>query len=409
MAQPRKTWSDTKGLALNRPIKDRAETGLRAAADWAVCNQVQHRWPRWNANAGRFPYHVYLPTDDFFWSNSWNTSRTVQGLLAAWRRTGESAYLDTANRGLEYVKSLQVFTPEYPRACGAFIEETPQGDHVGIRDGVECAQAFMAHFFATGNRVSLLRAGAYLDWFHKTAQRPNGKLKHLGIIYITPTWRPMDTSFLSDFFSAVAAIPLTQYAKVTREKKYVTHMAVPIVDNLIETFLESDGRLVLKSKDPINRHAPVAGDPTVYNDDGAGIAILAVWKATGKRRYLDAAVAMGDWWLAQDMTALPPLFALLPCLTIFLADLARATCDARYTQFIETFADRLFKLQVTRDARPVVDGAFQGEDMADDYRPGSSPDQYVCLRATSYGLIALAKLAARRDSDWTAAYSAFGY
>ena len=129
-------------------------------------------WPKWDANAGRFPYHVHLGTNEHFLSTSWNAARTVQGLLSAYQALGTPAYLEAAERGLAYVNTLQVFTPEFPHARGAFIEETPLGDHVAARDGMECAQALLAHHVRTGNRVSLQRAEAFLDWLVKEYHSP---------------------------------------------------------------------------------------------------------------------------------------------------------------------------------------------------------------------------------------------
>ena len=125
------------------------------------------------------------------------------------------------------------------------------------------------------------------------------------------------------------------------------------------------------------------------------------------RKYLDAAVANGDWWISRG-DKLPDTFTVPSVLVVILADLARATGEKRFTDFIEALADRFFALQIQRDERPLVKGAFRGEDMAEDYRKGSSSADFISLRSTAYGLLALGKLAAGNARQWNPAYSGFG-
>ena len=401
-----RAWSDKTGLDVSSQTRQRAVRGLKAVADWAVRNQVRHCWPKWNANTGRFPYHVYLPTNDTFLSTSWNTARTCQGLFSAWQVLGNKEYLDAAELGLEYVKSLQVFTPENPEAHGAFIEETPLGDHVAQRDGVECAQAFLAQYMATGNKTALLRTRAFLDWQmkeFKSDKWPGGLL-----MLADPLNRAGGDDAMIFIFAA-GAIPLCQYVALTGERKeYVTKCAAPMIDYVLEEIQKSDGSYRW-AKPHRDHHAPLPNDPTVYNDDGIGIATLCAWKATKQKKYLDSVVAYADWWRDRDPEKLPHTFAMLTCMSIFMCDMARATGDQRYLDFIGKVEDRLFGLQILRDERYLVSGGFRGEDMAHVYRPGSNAFDWISLRSCSYGLMAMAKLAAANAKQWGPSYSAFGW
>src|SRR5262245_59404432 len=103
------SWETDAGLVLPQTIRDQARSGLLQVAAWAARNQVRHQWPRWSANAGRFPYHVHLPTNDHFLSTSWNTARMVQGLFSAYLVFRDPDYLLAAEGGLEYIKSIQYF------------------------------------------------------------------------------------------------------------------------------------------------------------------------------------------------------------------------------------------------------------------------------------------------------------
>ncbi|MFC1451735.1 hypothetical protein ACFLSJ_00135 [Verrucomicrobiota bacterium] len=380
-----KAWTGEKGLNIAAKLRAVCRRRLAAACDWAANNQVRHAWPRWDANAGRFPYHVHMPSNDVFLSTVWNTARLAQGLLAAGRALGDARHMDTAGRAVEYVKSLQVFAPERPDVRGAFFEETPQGFSVGVRDGVEGAQAFMVHYFATRDKTSLLRAGAYLDWLAARVAREGAE------------------DVISGWCGYAAPIPLAQYAAATGKKKYIARTAVPVAEAIIR-MMGPDGALTSPAKS--EHHAPL-GNGVIYNDDGLGVALLCTWKATGKRKYLDAASALGEWWLRQE--SLPDVFSMVPAAMLFLADMARATGDARYTRYLASLCERLFDMQALNDERALVQGGFIGEDRAPCFRVGSKPEEFISIRTTSYALIAMAKLAARGDKEWSPAYSAFGF
>ncbi len=402
MAKKASVWSDSSGLALKSEYRKRARAGLIAVADWATRNQIRHSWPRWTADAGRFLYHVHLPSGDIMWSTSWNTARAVQGMLSAWQVTGRKEYLETAEWGLEYVKSLQVFAPELEKVRGTFIEETPVNDHIGSRDGVECTQALIAHYFATKNKVSLIRARAFLDWLIKATETG---LWPSSYIYFKPEWKPNLVSAADSWCTFAASIPLAQFAKATGEKKYA-RWAEYFTDLTLEhLFDSSDGSLRLKKA---FGHHTAGADTALYNDDGLGPALIATWKASGKKKYLDAAVANGDWWIKKGNN-LPENYAMIPAVMIFMADFARATSEQRFIDYINAMAERLFALQIMRDERPKVAGAFLGEDMAPHYRKGSPPGEWISLRCCSYGLIALGKLAAANAKQWGPSYSGFGF
>ncbi|MBN1807707.1 MAG: hypothetical protein JW909_01475 [Planctomycetes bacterium] len=395
-----RAWADSSGLALPSAVRRRARSGLAAAAAWAARNQVRHQWPKWNANAGRFPYHVHLHTNETMWSTSWNTARTVQGLLSAYRVLGDRSCLETAEWGLAYVKSLQVFAPEHAEARGAFIEETPLNDHVGPRDGVECAQALLDHFFATGDKVSLARAGAYLDWLIRMTQQGVWPTSY---VYILPEWRPQPVRVEHAWCTYAAAIPMAQYAKASGNKKYVAwaeHFA-----GLTLKLLSKDGAFRTGTR---WGHHSAEDDTALYNDDGIGVGLVSAWKASGKKKFLDAAVANGEWWISKG-SDLPENWAMPLAVAIFMADLARATGDLKFTAYINGAADGVFSRQILRDERPLVAGAFRGEDMAEHYMAGSARSDFISLRCVSYGLIALGKLAAPDSRRWGPAYSAFGF
>ena len=105
--------------SFSKSLKKRSRTALCRAADWLVVNQVRNTWPAWDANTGRFPYHILIDPvkrskKPQVLSTCWKTSRTIQGLYSAYSVTGKEKYLDAAETGLCYIKSLQYFDPAFP-------------------------------------------------------------------------------------------------------------------------------------------------------------------------------------------------------------------------------------------------------------------------------------------------------
>lgn len=402
------TWHDERGFDLGEDLRRRSREGLAAVAGWAARNQRRHAWPRWSAESGRFPYHVHLPTDDTFLSTSWNTARMVQGLLGAWQVLGDAETLATAERGLEYVKSLQFFGPEAPELHGMFFAETPLSDHCPNRDGVECAQALIAHHLVTRDAVSLLRARAFLD--RLLARMDGGQWPAEDVMlvprlapnrFLAAPWAGLDV--MRAWCVLAAAIPFVQLAAATGEERYVA-AARRLGELILAHIMHGDGSL----RAPDSGHHTSTPEGFLDNDDGLLLALVALWRRTGERRWLDAAVANGDWWLAR-LDRLPANHTTVLLLAMNFADLARASGEARFADALRALAPQVLAAQIRRDTRPLVAGAFLGEDMARHYRAGSASGDFISLRTTSYGALALGHLACPGAAAWNPSYSAFGW
>lgn len=400
-------WSDEQGLNLPTAVRSQALDHLGQVAAWAANNQVRHRWPRWSADTGRFPYHVHLPTNDYFYSTSWNTARMVQGLLSAYMVFRDPAQLYAAECGLEYVKSIQYFAPEFPEARGFFLAETPVSDHFGFRDSIECTQALIAHHIVTGDKISLTRARAFLDAFISKQRDGSWPEQPMWVVerlkpmrFITGKWP--NTTVAQRWCDFICALPLLQMRTLTGEASYAA-AAEGLGDLILSHLCKPDGRICA----PHSGHHTSSPDGTLDNDDGIVLTLLALYKHTGRQCYLEAAMKNADWWLA--LGKMPDNFSALPLLVMILADLARATKEPRYVDGLAQLAPKLFALQITRDERPLVSGAFRGEDMAGNYRQGSRAADFISLRSTSYGALALGRLACRGKQEWNPSYSSFGW
>ena len=171
---------------LPAPLKQKAREAVRLGAIWHKANQVRHAWPHWTADAGRFNSTINLlhAGNTPMQSICWNTARGAQALLSAYRLTGDADALETARLALEYVKTCQIFSPEYARHRGACLEETPQTDHIAARDTVEALQGFINYYAVTKDPVALMRAESAAAWF--TGPYLDQNLYPHGYVWILP-------------------------------------------------------------------------------------------------------------------------------------------------------------------------------------------------------------------------------
>ena len=393
-------------------LKRQAHRSMVLAADWAVRNQIRDAWPAWDANKGRFPYHILIDPvkrakKPMVWSTCWKTARAAQGMYSAYLVTGRKEYLESANLAMNYVGSLQYFEPGYGKFHGLFREDSPQGPHLAVRDSVEAAQGFINGYIVTGDKSYLRRAILCADWiwadFLAHPRAPTG-------IVWPREGRTLPYQPQVFIMYAAGALILAQLAKLTGRKDYIRRGAAPMMDIVLDTCLLDNGAFGYRGLGKVKtHHAGHSGllNDVIVNDDGLGAGLLCTYAMTGKRKYLDAAVNCGRFW--TETTGEPEMLAAYSSTSLFLSDLYRLTGDKRYVETIERYTARTIEGQCIELDDALIHGGYLGEDMAAHYDQQTVPTDYVDLRTTSYTLIAFAKIAAKRSSQWGCAYSCFGW
>lgn len=285
VAPPMQNLGETAIPVFPASLRASARKALVRAAEWATRNQLRDAWPAWNANKGRFPYHVIIDPArrakrPQIWSTCWKTARAAQGLYCAAAVTGRRSYLDAADLAMNYVATLQVFDPEYPDFRGAFREDSPQGPHTASRDGMEALQGFVAGHLATRNERFLRRAREGADFLLRSIER--------GWFPFGLGWPAKGAVKRQDAFCLYAGVlPFAQLYGITGERRYLTHGAIPWADTIRERHVRADGALG-QARCRENSHHMVSDGPLagVYvNDDGLGVALLAVYAVTGRKAY----------------------------------------------------------------------------------------------------------------------------
>lgn len=392
-------------------IRAKAREAVILGAEWHRHNQVRHSWPCWTADAGRFSPLGSAADDPGASAKSicWNTARGAQAVLSAHKLTGDPAMLETARLAMEYVKTCQIFQPEFEEHHGAFVEETPQADHIASRDTVEAIQGFVNLYHVSRDPVCLQRAVAGADWFVnrflKGGGYPNGYIWHL------ENSRGSVNDDFSRLMLAAVALPFAQLDALTGRKSY-TPAILGMLDWVLERAMEPDGAIKIHDGTHVGHHAVQQGPlkDCFTNDDGVGIGLIAAYRATGQEKYREAVERNGRWWLG--MKGFPDTYASIPAGLLFLVEMARFTGDKAYIEKAFPYIDRVLSMQNHDSQNPRLNGGFKGQDIIGDRDRAllkCDPKDCISHRTTIYAMMALAKVAAEKESEWNIAYSAFGY
>ena len=160
---------------------EKAAQAAIAGLDFLVRNQCADVL---SADHGRFPIEYdCLNNHVVALTGNWTTAIATEALLAGYRFTGNKPYLAAASKAVEYLKSLQEFSPMHPRLQGVFREETPQTSHAMPRDSLTAAWALLDWSQETHDNLALKRVEFFADWFINVAMEQGVPLLALSIRY----------------------------------------------------------------------------------------------------------------------------------------------------------------------------------------------------------------------------------
>jgi len=368
------------------------------AADWYVNSQIVSRKPWWDANDGRFVYNYHLPSRQRVSGLGWTQARGIMVLMAAHRLTGKGKYLDTAVRAAGYIKTTQIYDRAMPY-FGAFGEEIPQSTYCWPRDGAETASGYLHLYHETGDRDLVRRAALYADWLLSVTDRKSA----LPPCYFY--FNPLRKENGSSAFMAGSGMLYALLYRATGERRYLEEGLAPIARAVEDQFLAPDGGLVNnRESGRAVKGAAVTNIQPVLNDDGLCAALLAYALITRQHRVLEKAVRIADWMMIQPPA---PVFCSLPSRLCYILDVARATGENRYREYVLAHLPAVLDLQVLASGDPCADGAFRGEDEKTEwYVAGAEHRDFVTNRVTCYAALTLFKLL---NAPCTPGYSAFGW
>lgn len=362
-----------------------------AACDWFVNSQVIQQRPYWDANHGRFCYNVHVPTGTKVLGLSWTQGRAIMCLLAAYERTGDEKYLESARQGVNYIRILQDFDRRNPRSCGALHEETPHSPYSYPRDAIEAVDSLLQWHRVTGEEDALERALLFFDWFQRNTVTtyPGFGFWVRGSVHFNDQ-APEGTRFRKPISCMMGCGTILTHAYAATGRPVFRANALKLADSILRNY-QPDGMGALREvvgKDHMAHHSDAAG--VLFNDDGGGVSLLNAYQLSQKSRYLDAAMQIAEFHRVR--TAPVPIYSGMGAIANFLLEVDRVTRGDRYRDAAEKLVRQLLRLQVKTGGK-LVKGAFRGEDEGGQwYYPGAANDDFVTTRVTAYAVLTLFKL-----------------
>jgi len=249
-------------------------------------NTPEHPWGgmRESADLGRFIYSHSPRHDSRRAIPVWGQAVGIMGFLSLHSRTGTKKYLESARMAGNYLKTLQILDSRNRRNFGAMRERTPQDQYSITRDAATGGMGFAALYKATGDKEYLYRLRILCDWYIENLMK--GEFKWPLFKYWFDADKQRKTGKFKDHTDVGAGLMFYYAYKLTGEKRYIDEGLVP----LCEQFAKDYHIKPWKSRAFMEMESPWG-----TNDDFASISLLAAYRATGDKKYFDAAKRHVDW------------------------------------------------------------------------------------------------------------------
>jgi hypothetical protein len=272
-------------------LRKRALEAARRGLDFLVRNQVVDAS---SADCGRLAY-IYdaEPDRPLSYSTNWMTGVGVAALLIGHQVFGDRRYLDCAGRAVNYLRSLQEFSPTLPRFAGTFHEDTPQTDRFHPRDALTAAWALLDWSVVTGDEEAGMRAKLYADWLLEHGM--DAGYPRWTVSYKTfdafPRWHASFHSGSAFFYARMhTETGEARYLQAARDILDLYNKQNLMPDGSVRVMVDIERRVPLADHETPREVAPVGWIRMhEYNDDFGALANVEAWRLTGERAYLEAA------------------------------------------------------------------------------------------------------------------------
>ena len=368
-----KNTKKTKSSVSKKPLNIFSKAAIKGC-DWFVNSQTIQCRPKWDANHGRVPYNIHMPTKSVVQGLNWSMARATYCLVTAYERTGEQKYLDCAEGAIGYAKTLQVMDSKDPN-FGAFHEETPQSPFCYPRDGIETAGGFLALYSVTGEKELLRRGELYLDWYLKNAYIKAGKWGKWAIPEIRfDGQKPHMTAFGA--YQSGAGYILSYAYQLTGKAKYKT-ACINYADSALKMYYNGE-------------ISPwIEGGNQIFNDDGMGVSILCAYQLTKNPKYLESCQNVCSYFAYHGYTGSG--HAGLSCIVNLMIETDHVGGTSYYSKAIKLLLKDVLAKQVNHSNK-LFNGGFAGEDEVPAwYAKNSKSEQFIVTRVTAYSVLSLFK------------------
>jgi hypothetical protein len=377
-------------------------------ADWMVRTQVKLDKSTWDANRGRFIYTRRRSTGQLVRGIGWTQARGIMVLMTAYQSTKKQEYREAAQLAADYLRGMQQTASNIPLYDGIIWEEIPFSPHVYVRDTSEVAETFCYLYKVTGDDEWLWRADVYFDWYLRHGvNKVAWPLMDVRLPEGTQIDKPGSYQIGNGKF-------LYRLWQAMGDKRILNRGMQPIVKRAMGEFFSPEGGIYanpeVRSSDAVKNELAHHGGRgseahLTLNDDGAGVTMLAAYRATGQKAILEQLEQYVAWTLTKKTPL--PTFSGFVSMGNFMVDMYRQTGRKDYLEWVlDNLNAGLVKLRIT-DRKSEDYGALRGEDEPSKWYWGGEQDEYTNMRTNAYAAMLLFKLADPRN--WCPGYSAFGW
>jgi hypothetical protein len=353
------------------------------AADWFTRQQMVFKQP-WQGDQYRFCYYYYMPEKRYVPGLNWTHGRALFVLTEAYALTGDRRYLDSAELGMRFVRALQPLDPYYEITHGSIHEEIPQAPRGGILDGAQAASGMLMMHRVTGHPDYLRRGRAFGEFLRRTWHPEKG-------MPVFVDYDPEKVTYQKSMgcIHQASAIPLWHLHRTTGEAQYLP-IVIDAADRIL-TCQRGDGGInyvpsVEGSEPSLNHHWGLGEGKEKFllrNDDGIVVVVIAAYRSTGNRKYLDALARYADWIVANEPHERPYCgFGIQACNVL---DIGRETGRDYTAWVLDNLEKHCLALQVQGSGDPKAEGGFRGEDEEGNSGIfGGTALDYVVTRTSCY-------------------------
>jgi len=375
------------------PAPENARVGALRAADWLLRTQVSSA-ENLSGDTGRYFGIRGLYDNAKYLAQNWLTAHGVLAELAAYHETGNEAYLTSARLGGEYLLGLQVLDSRLQDSFGSYREHHARFPLTGSRSCGSVIWAMVQLFKATGDEEYLESARMCGKWFLEKSFPP-------GSVFPRGEYHIKSRRWIQDYSHVCyggMGIILHQLYQATHDSETLDRGVVELADKFIKYFMLPDGSrnqsIDLKTGKPTG---DAAKSFHIYNDDFAGISLLAAYKETQDKKYLDASLLMARWLAAKTEKngRLGGVNSAPATALVHFLSLKKMTGTAEFDDAMRRYTAFLLRQQVVDLNNADFYGGIRGQSHV---RPNDESGQYLDGRVTSYavnGLLGFANPSAK--------------
>ncbi len=383
-------------------LQTRCLSAARRGLDYLVRNQITDKG---SADCGRLPFIVDCPEKRITsYTTNWITGICVEALLSGYKAFNDERYLNSAALAVDYLRSLQTFTPWQPETFGLIREETPQFVWAHPRDALSAAWGMLDYSTVTGDEDAFKRAVAYADWY----------IAH-GLLEGYPAWtarldgKEWEPKWYGSFHSG-GAFFFGRLFELTGNEAYRAMME-QMLDFYNTNLLNPDGTITVIRQHGTMEDLDCSADPAwapygwimmhKYNDDFGALANLLAWRITNEQKYRTSALSFLNKMTQEqradggfgpvDWAESVPSAAGAIMQEMALAEQLGAVSSGTFNSELTRAGEYLLEHQYNVTDHP-FDGAFHG--MSGEY----TVDRKFCnTRAGAYAILALLRMGGAKD------------